>query len=158
MTHDELVTRATAWLKKRKRCGVVLAEYHCWTAEIPDAIGFRNDYSILVECKAHKSDFQRDRRKPCRNRGENHFGNYRFFLVPEGLVQAEDIPEGWGLLYARPRGIAVIVTAPRHTSPAIKAEEYGILYSLGRRAELRGLIPTLTKPLDNGSVYYEGGK
>jgi len=36
--------------------------------------------------------------------------------------------------------------APLLTDPEIKAAEFQILYSLVRRAELRGLIPKLREP------------
>lgn len=145
VTHDDLVLRAKKWLAGR--CGVVLTEYVCDTREVPDAIGFSSRRSILVECKATRADFLADRRKTHRN-GLRRMGNYRFYLVPPRLVSVEEVPDGWGLLYAHPRNVSTPLRAPYRGEPEIKAVEYHLLYSLARRAELRGLLPVLTAPED----------
>lgn len=149
MTHAELVLRAKKWLASR--CGVVLAEYVCDTREIPDAIGFSSRCSILVECKATRADFLADKKKRHRN-GLRRMGNYRFYLVPPGLVRAEEVEDGWGLLYAHPRKVSTPLHAPYRGEPEIKAVEYHLLYSLVRRAGLRGLLPVLTAP--EHTMYY----
>lgn len=151
LTHDQLVSLAGRWLSNR--CGVVLTEYSCWNShEIADAIGFRpRPYgSILVECKVTRHDFLNDRMKP-RNRPWNHpMGNYRYYLTPQGLLAPEDLPQGWGLLYAlegKKLRVRVVKAADLQTDTEIKASEYDILYSLARRAEIRHLIPKLREAL-----------
>ena len=51
MTHDELVQRAADWLRKTKKCSVVLTELMGGSSEMPDAIGWYVGYSILVEAR-----------------------------------------------------------------------------------------------------------
>lgn len=64
----------------------------------PDAIGWRNNgASILVECKASRSDFFADRKK-FHNVANCSMGSYRFYLTPAGLVRPAEVPEPWGLL------------------------------------------------------------
>ena len=95
-SHDELVSRAGRWLRNSCGCGAVLEELVACTrnGEIPDAVGFRQNGSILVECKVSRSDFLRDRKKPFRNPRAKGVGNWRFYLAPQGLLNPEDCPEG----------------------------------------------------------------
>jgi hypothetical protein len=150
MLHKELVARAVAWLNKR--CGVVLQEYNCRGLETPDALGFKKDYTILIECKMSRPDFRRDGKKDGRSHGANHYGNRRFYLVPEGLIRPDEVPDGWGLLYAGSESITVVVRAPFHKELEIKVEENKILYSLARRAVIRGYLPSLCETINGAYV------
>ena len=151
--HSDLILRARRWLEtysgKRGnyRCGFVLTEYKSYAVEIPDAMGFRSDKSILIECKATRQDFFADKNKAHRH-GLKRLGNVRFYLVPTGLVSKEETPKGWGLLYAHDKQITIEVEPLHHTEPEIKVAEYTMLYSLLRRAEIRNLIPKLLIPLN----------
>lgn len=151
ITHKALVELAGRWLERR--CGVVLTEYSCWnSSEIADAIGLRPwpRGSILVECKASRDDFLKDRRKPHRATVER-MGNYRYYLTPRDMVNPAWLPEGWGLLSAldgRKQRVKVVIEAPLHLEPEIKVAESQILYSLARRAVLRGLLPKLREDFD----------
>jgi len=147
MEHSELIKRAAKWLAPKY--GVVLTEYHCLTTEIPDVLGFNKSESILIECKVSRSDFFHDTQKACRNNGKHHFGNKRYYLVPDGMVAACEVPEGWGLLYAKANSFKTVVAAPWHSEPEVKVEEYNILYSLVRRATIRGYLQQLTEPQDS---------
>lgn len=147
MKHKELVEAAATWLKK-KSCGVVLQEYNYGGIEVPDVIGFWKDGSILVECKVSRPDFFRDRLKEGRNRGSNHLGNRRYYFVPKGLLSPEDIPDGWGLVYPGEKRVTIAKKAPLHSEPEIKVAENIILFSLARRATIRGYLPHLTETIN----------
>lgn len=98
MTHAELVTRAERWLRNTFHCRVVLSELVAFTrnGEIPDAIGWVNNRSILVECKTSVADFKADLKKIFRH-GIRGMGHYRFYLTPPDLLTNQELPEGWGL-------------------------------------------------------------
>jgi hypothetical protein len=115
--HDKLVQRAARWLKGTCGCSTVLTELRAFTAsgECPDAVGWRSNYSILVECKASRSDFLADKNKAFRSDPGRGIGTYRFYLCPPGVIEVEDLPEAWGLLYAESRQIAR-VAGPRGNS------------------------------------------
>lgn len=83
MTHAELVTRAAKWLKNFMRCRVVLTELVALTSsgERPDAIGWVFNQSILIECKANRSDFYADSKKRARHEGYPALGAWRFYLT-----------------------------------------------------------------------------
>lgn len=60
--HTKLVEIAEKWLYA-KGCNFVIKELTSRAQEVPDAIGFVDGVSILVECKVSRSDFKRDAKK-----------------------------------------------------------------------------------------------
>jgi hypothetical protein len=138
MTHPQLVQKAVAWLRSY-RCGVVLSEQACASGEVPDAIGWKRAcHSVLVECKISRGDFLCDRDKPWRQKGKAGVGCERFYLVPAGLLQVQELPEGWGLLEYQKR--EVVMTRPSakdlRTATGFRYEMNLLLASL-RRVEVR---------------------
>lgn len=108
LSHAELVQRAARWLRNTKKCGVVLTERKGYS-EAPDAIGWRyGPGSILVECKASRSDFFADRKKPFRQNPDGGMGQTRYYLTPPRLIKPEEVPEGWGLLWAFENFVRVV--------------------------------------------------
>ena len=98
MTHKELVIEAEKQLK-RWRCYPICTEMVCYTStgEIPDAIGWSSNGSILFECKASRLDFLRDKDKPFRKVNESGMGDFRFYLTNKDVIKSiEEMPEGWG--------------------------------------------------------------
>lgn len=143
MTHPELVAIAERWL--RRRCGVVVTEYSTGDSEIPDALGFSSiARSTLIECKASRSDFLADQKK--RHRNGRGLGRYRYYLVPDDMIQKHEVPEGWGLLYTNGRRVRTIVGA--RLRPESQDKDYAVMYSLLRRMELRGLLRQAKELLD----------
>jgi len=112
--HHDLCTIAVKWLQrphsaKGHGCDVAVSEIRSgWDGEVPDAIGFRRkgipqeDGSIVVEVKVSRADYLADRKKDHRQTGG--LGNWRYFLCPEGLIQADELPPGWGLIWVTRRG------------------------------------------------------
>ena len=144
--HSSLVLIAAQWLRKNMRCGVVFEEFVTAISEIPDAFGLRSDYSILIECKASRSDFLADRKKIFRQMPEHGIGDFRLFLCPTGLIRPDELPEHWGLLYYDGEKVKRI-RAPKGNTWMSQQEfrfqknhrnEYRLLYSALRRIELRG--------------------
>jgi hypothetical protein len=92
--HKNLTILAEEWLKKTFNCKVVLKDFAASISEIPDAIGWKEGHSIVIECKTSKPEFVSDKKKKCRTGGG--MGNWRFFLTPDD-VDESDILEGWGV-------------------------------------------------------------
>lgn len=108
-THSELVDVAAEWLKKSRYksgvclsgpCPVVVTELSTAAMEQPDALGWHSGRTILIEVKVSRSDFFADAKKYFRVNPEFGVGQYRWFLCPEGLLQPEEMPKGWGLIWA----------------------------------------------------------
>jgi hypothetical protein len=102
--HDELCKQGQRWLKKTIGARLAISEMVCCNTygEIPDVIGWKGGYSILIECKTSRSDFKVDAKKIFRQFPEFGMGTFRLYLCPDGLIKPEELPEGWGLLYYSP--------------------------------------------------------
>jgi hypothetical protein len=143
LTHEVLVARAARWLTSTRRCCPVLTELNTRAWEIPDAIGWHGDSSILVECKVSRADLLANAEKP-HMRGERGMGNERFFLTPPSLVQdGESLPEGWGLLEYD--GLRVSVRRPAVRRASDDGSEISMLCSCLRRVSLRVRPLSLTE-------------
>lgn len=114
-THKELCALAVTWLKRPASrggpgCTVAISETTNWiNGEVPDAIGWRpyrqqRDGSIVIEVKVSRSDFLSDCGKPHRIDSAMGMGAYRYFMVPEGLVEPHELPSRWGLIEVNKRG------------------------------------------------------
>lgn len=154
MTHSELVKIAEKWLIGTRRCSFVFTELDCVTiSEIPDAIGFRDGESILVECKVSRADFLADNRKRFRQEPETGVGTYRLYLCPERVIMPEDLPGRWGLIWVNTQGKPRQVVGPKgnawsYTGEEFKhgknlAAEWGLMASALRRLHLRGVLPLI---------------
>lgn len=100
MSHDELVVVARSFLKRRG-CFHVISSVAI-APEIPDAMGWswswKNPGSIVVECKVSRSDWLRDKHKTCCRKRSDRFGigkmgDYRYFMVPRGLIAFDDVKD-----------------------------------------------------------------
>lgn len=160
MTHCQLVEKAVRWLRSY-RCGVILSEQACASGEMPDAIGWKRAcHSVLIECKISRADFLADREKPFRQKLHLGMGCERFYFTPAGLLRAEELPMGWGLLELRGRDISVARQGAKNlrTASGFRHEMNLLLASL-RRVEVRIEPQTITEFLKwkNRMAEYNGG-
>jgi hypothetical protein len=138
VNHAKLVSMAVRWLRQY-RCGVVLSEQACVSGEMPDAIGWKKAcHSVLVECKVSRGDFLADRDKPFRQKQEAGVGCERYYLAPRGLIRADEVPTGWGLLEVDGREVERIKWSAKNLRSELgfKSEMNLLLASL-RRVEIR---------------------
>lgn len=160
MTHGELVLKAERWLKSQG-CGVVFRDgFKALThnRELPDAIGWREGISILIECKASRADFLADKGKMFRQDPAVGMGDWRFFLCPPDIITADDLPTGWGLLYAHQDRVKKIHGAPASNCSwwtgkpfeGNKRCETQMMYSALRRMVVRGHFDTIYEGIPKG--------
>jgi hypothetical protein len=161
MTHEKLVARAVAWLRSYG-CGVVLSEQSCANGETPDAIGWKRAcHSVVVECKVSRADFLADCEKPFRRKADLGMGCERYYLVPAGLLNPDELPEGWGLLELRGREVHVPVAAfGKMRSARGFRHEMNLLLASLRRVEVRIEPQSITDFLKwkNRMADYNGGR
>ena len=143
MTHAELVERALRWASSRT--SFAFAELRTFAGEFPDVWGMGGDGSLLIECKAYRSDFIADAKKPFRRRPQNGLGNVRYYMCPPEMIAVEELPENWGLLYCLPRTIRVMQKA--RPQAADLQRERSLLSSIVRRCSLRWPISEIQSPL-----------
>ncbi|MEM7788948.1 MAG: hypothetical protein AAF594_14595 [Bacteroidota bacterium] len=131
MTHDALVKRALVYLRRR-RCVIYGTEVNA-TSEVPDAIGWTCwGESVVVECKASRADFLADAKKPHRG-PEVGMGSERLYLAPDGLLDAGELPDGWGLVEARGR-LTIVTLRPEPREVWDRHADCLALLHLARRA------------------------
>jgi len=141
MKHNDLIKLAIKWLKnnknkeewhKKQKCTFVISElvtHGC--LEIPDAIGFSHNCSILIECKLSIQDYKKDLKKSFRYYENKGIGNYRLYLTPVGLLKNIEINNKWGLLETD--GKNIFVKQIPCFFPNVLGNEKGLFYSLIRR-------------------------
>lgn len=100
ISHKELVKQAGLWLRNNTHMHtIVITELSTSCSETPDAIGFdARGFSTLIECKTSRADFHADKKKHFRRSPESGMGHRRYFMAPVGLLQPEEMLEGWGLI------------------------------------------------------------
>ena len=162
MTHAHLVKLAEGWLRRAYRCGVILSEQVCASGETPDVIGWKGQCrSVMVECKVSRADFLADAEKPWRRQPELAVGCERWYLTPAGLIRAEELPRGWGLLEVHGRKVRVAVKASRKSQRCEQGlmHEMNLLLASLRRVEVRIEPQTITDFLKwkNRMAEYNGG-
>jgi len=139
MTHDQLTKVAVKWLKTRHKCKVVFSEMRIrGCKEIPDALGWRtNTHSIVIECKTSRSDFLADKKKYRFKYPEKALGYERWYMTPQGLLNPEEVPVGWGLVeYTGSR--CIIKKKPSYYFQSIETAraEMKLLIAAARRYDL----------------------
>ena len=136
-THAELVSRGARWLRNTYGCKTVLTENESYTGETPDVIGWkRTGRSILIECKTSRPDFLADAKKPFRVNPLIGLGAERYYMTNTGLLKPAEMPEGWGLIYAKGNGCSVVVHCrPRKDLRSDQARGY----------EMRMLVDALNR-------------
>lgn len=152
LTHKQLVESAYKWVMKNASCGVAFKELYTSNIEYADVIGFGSwGRSVLIECKASRSDFLADKKKSFRINPETGMGSVRYYCCPSGLIKESELPVGWGLLYVDDKLKCKAVHKPtieintenysfkqeyRHEKNIIA--EHSLMYSALRRLQLRG--------------------
>lgn len=115
--HRRLCDLAVRWLRRSNSArgpGCLFAISEAWSdyrMEIPDAIGWRisqASQSVVVEVKVSRADFLADASKPHRQDPAKGMGRWRYYMCPEGVIQPDDLPPKWGLLWVRGRSITPV--------------------------------------------------
>lgn len=153
-THSQLCEKAAKWLHNHKEncivpnCTIVAKELVTIVNETPDVIGFACGPSIIIECKTSISDFYADKNKPFRINTKLGMGNRRFFFAEIGLLNVENLPDGWGLLEIS--GRKIFITKKSEHFEADKSNEVDLLKSIVARVasgHTQNLIVPKFKPM-----------
>jgi len=130
ITHDDLIESARKWLFKAH--SIVITEM-MGGSEIPDAIGWGGGQSTtLIECKTSHQDFLSDKKKISRQ--WIGMGDFRYYLVPQGVISLNELPEKWGLLeYKDKRSHSKLIKNAEYQHEKSWRSEMGLLCSALRR-------------------------
>lgn len=147
MTHGELCLLGERFLHRN---GFKVSFHDRFVASVrsgeqPDALGFRNGASCLLEAKCSRSDFLADKKKKFRVDPSMGMGDWRFFICPAGLISEDELPSGWGLLEVKGTRVFKVCGWPGNCGwtvnkpfSADKQAECDYMYSALRRVQLRG--------------------
>jgi hypothetical protein len=127
--HDVLSVLGLSWLISMG-CAVASNEINI-NGGVADAVGFGitsgKQRGILIESKVSRSDFHRDKKKWHRKHycDAAHGISDRYYIAPPGMLTADDLPDGWGLLEPGHSdfgdntlwGYAVVVKRARYSEP-----------------------------------------
>ncbi len=147
LSHKELVDRAFGFLKGGLNCSVTFKERRGSTTENPDAIGFRQGFSFLIECKASRGDFLSDKKKPFRKRPQDGMGYERYFMAPVGMLEPSEMPESWGLIEVYPKA--------RKNHPVKVAKNSEPFNERNLRAEVSYLVSSIRRIEISMAVFIE---
>jgi hypothetical protein len=141
LTHSELIQRGNKWLTNTMKCKFVLSEVYSNSYEIPDVIGWDCwSKSILIECKASRSDFFADQSKTHRAYSSMGMGVYRYYMTEPRLVRPEEIPQQWGLLWVYPTIVRVVKESSGFDDVQAAYREMPLLCAALTRMEARGYL------------------
>lgn len=123
LTHHQLCELGARWIVNESHFGGydwrILIEPG-QREELPDVFAFTRNCSVLIECKASRSDFLADKRKPFRQDPQKGIGMRRFYLVNDGVATQDEMPDGWQLLIAYDKNTILM---PTNYVPPMSLEE-----------------------------------
>ncbi len=135
MRHRELVDIGAKWLKNTApncylKCQFVVTDFMSHCSERPDIYGLRGYKNIMIEVKISKADFKADFKKKKSNGG---VGYGRYYLCPTGLIEENELPKGYGLLYCNDKKEIEIIRLSKGFEDRNHNGENLIYYSIIRR-------------------------
>lgn len=147
--HSELVGRGLRWLQNTVGCQVVVSELGSGY-EIPDVIGWRDYFSVLLEAKVSVSDFKADLKKSFRHEGgPQGMGRQRYYIVPWEIKDKilEVMPPKWGLLAVGKSSVFVI-------RESLYFEDFSMRYEMQILVSIIRMVARTDKPLKGMGVKY----
>lgn len=68
------------------------------TNKMPDIYAVSGLFSLCVEVKMTRGEFTRSLKKKNNLYYDNGCGTYRYYLCPDGVININELPDGWGLI------------------------------------------------------------
>lgn len=90
----------------------------------------KNYLKVAYEVKVSRADFAKELRDPQKREGAERIANECYFVVPSGLLQFDEIPEGWGLMVMQKDGLKC---AKRAMQRKVEQLPESFVMSLARR-------------------------
>ncbi len=85
---------------------------------------------VAFEIKVSRSDFLSEVNNPNKRKQAIELSNEFYFVVPEGLVEVEEIPDDSGLMVATKDGLRVVKCSPINENPIL---DWNFVCSIARR-------------------------
>lgn len=136
--HYKLCCEAARWLQKVKYCKYVAVELITYGGENPDVWGTTGWNAYIIEVKTSRRDFLNDLKKPSRQPRKG-MANYRYYLLPEGTVKPDEVPENWGIILHDGDKITFLVREATLYGSEVN-EDIAMLCSIMRREGIKKQI------------------
>lgn len=126
--HESLVARVAREMQRAGRvvwCGLSLrakvgdGEQAAWATAMPDVYSIRHttveDYvePMAHEIKVHRADLLADLRRPEKAQAYLHNSSQCWYVLREGIGEADEIPAQYGVMLARDSALEVLRPAPK---------------------------------------------
>ena len=126
--HEALVARVTremqragrvVWRGLSLRAKVGAADAAAWAMAMPDVYSIRyttvEDYvePVAHEIKVHRADLLSDLRRPEKGQAYLQWSSQCWYVLREGIGEADEIPAAFGVMVARDSALEVLRPAPR---------------------------------------------
>lgn len=126
--HESLVARVAremqragrvVWRGLALRAKVGAGDDAEWAIAMPDVYSIRHttveDYvePVAHEIKVHRADLLADLRRPEKGQGYLHNSSQCWYVLREGIGQADEIPPEYGVMVARESALEVLRPAPK---------------------------------------------
>lgn len=141
--HYELCCKAATWIRQPKNgekwfapFSLSTVELVCTGQELTDVYATNGEISCVIEVKTSHKDFEVDGAKYTRRHPDEGLGDFRYYLCPAGLIQIDELPPYWGLLYYENGKIRKVKSAIQQ--PTDRRFDLFILTSIMRREGLLG--------------------
>ena len=126
--HESLVERVAremqragrvVWRGLALRAKVGVGDDATWAIAMPDVYSIRHttveDYvePVAHEIKVHRADLLADLRRPEKAQGYLHNSSQCWYVLREGIGEADEIPPEYGVMLAREFALEVLRPAPK---------------------------------------------
>ena len=71
----------------------------------------KGNLKIAYEIKASRADFLREMKQPNKRAAAEKLADECYFVAPHGLIAADEVPEGWGLIVMNKGGLRMVKQA-----------------------------------------------
>lgn len=125
LLYNKLCSEAAKWIENLVFDGLykyIYIQNSNHDIRLPDVWGANGCMSIMVVVKTKYSSFTNYKKFILNYENDDTVGNYRYILCPEGIINASDLPENWGLIWWNEKnGITKKVEA-KYLEPCNKIE------------------------------------
>lgn len=91
----------------------------------------KGNLKVAYEIKASRADFLREMKQPNKRAAAEKLADECYFVAPHGLIAADEIPEGWGLIVMNKGGLRMVKQAKQRR---IETLPISFVLSIARRS------------------------
>lgn len=136
--HDALVDRVARWLLSQKRLVFRNATLRArlddeWCLSKPDVFSLRHVTSsrrlhpAVHEIKVRRADLLADLKNAAKRRGYQSYSQSFYYVIAEGIADADEIPADCGLIVARETSLRIVRPAPHRPATLATAQWIALL-------------------------------